>query len=80
MSEMDLFLQLTAALGCLQAVPYSRDYKQKYEYFRKKLKKPVSVSILCHIYLWCTDLFFLHPFFLYMMKKKALTQTKYFST
>ncbi|GAA6068499.1 E3 ubiquitin-protein ligase NEDD4a isoform X1 [Tachysurus ichikawai] len=23
------------------AVPYSRDYKQKYEYFRKKLKKPV---------------------------------------
>lgn len=30
--------------GCKQAVPYSRDYKQKYEYFRKKLKKPVSVS------------------------------------
>lgn len=30
--------------GCIQAVPYSRDYKQKYEYFRKKLKKPVSVS------------------------------------
>ena len=24
-------------------MPYSRDYKQKYEYFRKKLKKPVSV-------------------------------------
>lgn len=23
-------------------MPYSRDYKQKYDYFRKKLKKPVS--------------------------------------
>uniref|UniRef100_A0A8C8LMC5 E3 ubiquitin-protein ligase n=1 Tax=Oncorhynchus tshawytscha TaxID=74940 RepID=A0A8C8LMC5_ONCTS len=27
----------------LQAVPYSRDYKQKYEYFRKKLKKPADI-------------------------------------
>lgn len=26
---------------CLQAVPYSREFKQKYDYFRKKLKKPV---------------------------------------
>lgn len=26
----------------LQAVPYSREFKQKYDYFRKKLKKPVS--------------------------------------
>uniref|UniRef100_A0A8C9VD56 E3 ubiquitin-protein ligase n=1 Tax=Scleropages formosus TaxID=113540 RepID=A0A8C9VD56_SCLFO len=26
-----------------QAVPYSRDYKQKYEYFRKKLKKPADI-------------------------------------
>lgn len=25
-----------------QAVPYSRDYKQKYEYFKSQLKKPVS--------------------------------------
>uniref|UniRef100_A0A673N0R0 E3 ubiquitin-protein ligase n=1 Tax=Sinocyclocheilus rhinocerous TaxID=307959 RepID=A0A673N0R0_9TELE len=25
------------------AVPYSRDYKQKYEYFRKKLKKPADI-------------------------------------
>jgi hypothetical protein len=25
-----------------QAVPYSREFKQKYDYFRKKLKKPVS--------------------------------------
>lgn len=38
------FLQLITLPGCIQAVPYSRDYKQKYEYFRKKLKKPVSVS------------------------------------
>ncbi|KAF7660588.1 hypothetical protein LDENG_00279190 [Lucifuga dentata] len=25
------------------AVPYSRDYKQKYDYFRKKLKKPADI-------------------------------------
>lgn len=25
-----------------QAVPYSRDYKQKYEYFKSHLRKPVS--------------------------------------
>ncbi|XP_060780185.1 E3 ubiquitin-protein ligase NEDD4 isoform X2 [Neoarius graeffei] len=31
-------LQNSAITG--PAVPYSRDYKQKYEYFRKKLKKP----------------------------------------
>lgn len=37
-----------------QAVPYSREFKQKYDYFRKKLKKPVSnmssknaVLVLC---------------------------------
>ncbi|KAG2471356.1 NEDD4 ligase, partial [Polypterus senegalus] len=30
-------------LGPLPAVPYSRDYKQKYEYFRKKLKKPTDI-------------------------------------
>jgi hypothetical protein len=28
-----------------QAVPYSRDYKQKYDYFRSKLRKPVSITI-----------------------------------
>lgn len=34
---------IVAAILCWsQAVPYSRDYKQKYDYFRKKLKKPVS--------------------------------------
>uniref|UniRef100_A0A7N6AX38 E3 ubiquitin-protein ligase n=1 Tax=Anabas testudineus TaxID=64144 RepID=A0A7N6AX38_ANATE len=27
----------------LLAVPYSRDYKQKYDYFRKKLKKPADI-------------------------------------
>uniref|UniRef100_A0A4W4DWZ4 E3 ubiquitin-protein ligase n=1 Tax=Electrophorus electricus TaxID=8005 RepID=A0A4W4DWZ4_ELEEL len=32
-----------AALCTTQAVPYSRDYKQKYEYFRKKLKKPADI-------------------------------------
>ncbi|XP_048118741.1 E3 ubiquitin-protein ligase NEDD4a isoform X3 [Alosa alosa] len=34
-------LQNSAITG--PAVPYSRDYKQKYDYFRKKLKKPVDV-------------------------------------
>uniref|UniRef100_A0A8D3CA11 E3 ubiquitin-protein ligase n=1 Tax=Scophthalmus maximus TaxID=52904 RepID=A0A8D3CA11_SCOMX len=29
--------------SCLQAVPYSRDYKQKYDYFRKKMKKPADI-------------------------------------
>lgn len=28
----------------VQAVPYSREFKQKYDYFRKKLKKPVRIS------------------------------------
>lgn len=27
-----------------QAVPYSRDYKQKYEYFKSQLRKPVSTT------------------------------------
>lgn len=30
---------------CSQAVPYSRDYKQKYEFFKQKLSKTTSVSI-----------------------------------
>ncbi|XP_053355748.1 E3 ubiquitin-protein ligase NEDD4-like isoform X2 [Clarias gariepinus] len=34
-------LQNSAITG--PAVPYSRDYKQKYEYFRKKLKKPGDI-------------------------------------
>ncbi|KAJ8391626.1 hypothetical protein AAFF_G00087670 [Aldrovandia affinis] len=34
-------LQSSAITG--PAVPYSRDYKQKYEYFRKKLKKPSDI-------------------------------------
>ncbi|XP_048887444.1 E3 ubiquitin-protein ligase NEDD4a isoform X2 [Brienomyrus brachyistius] len=33
-------LQNSAITG--PAVPYSRDYKQKYEYFRKKLRKPAE--------------------------------------
>lgn len=42
-------------------MPYSRDYKQKYDYFRKKLKKPVSC--LQYILKWyrtkyCVDLSF----------------------
>ncbi|KAJ8249341.1 hypothetical protein GJAV_G00233750 [Gymnothorax javanicus] len=34
-------LQNAAITG--PAVPYSRDYKQKYEYFRKKLRKPADI-------------------------------------
>uniref|UniRef100_A0A672IPX1 E3 ubiquitin-protein ligase n=1 Tax=Salarias fasciatus TaxID=181472 RepID=A0A672IPX1_SALFA len=34
-------LQNSAITG--PAVPYSRDYKQKYEYFRRKLKKPADI-------------------------------------
>ncbi|XP_061599780.1 E3 ubiquitin-protein ligase NEDD4-like isoform X1 [Cololabis saira] len=34
-------LQHSAITG--PAVPYSRDYKQKYDYFRKKLKKPADI-------------------------------------
>jgi hypothetical protein len=31
-------------LKCMfQAVPYSRDYKRKYEYMKSQLRKPVSV-------------------------------------
>jgi hypothetical protein len=33
-----LFFQIVQ----LQAVPYSRDYKRKYEFFRRKLKKQVG--------------------------------------
>ncbi|KAG9489389.1 hypothetical protein GDO78_005398 [Eleutherodactylus coqui] len=36
-------LQTAAITG--PAVPYSRDYKRKYEYFRKKLKKQASLDI-----------------------------------
>ena len=30
----------------LQAVKYSRDYKRKYDYFRSKLRKPVSIHFI----------------------------------
>lgn len=29
-----------------QAVPYSRDYKRKYEYLKSQLRKPVNVQII----------------------------------
>lgn len=34
-----------------QAVPYSRDYKQKYEYLKSQLRKPVSpaTSFMAHV-------------------------------
>lgn len=35
-----------------QAVPYSRDYKRKYEYLKSQLKKPVSTHILITLILW----------------------------
>lgn len=35
-----------SSLCSQQAVPYSREFKQKYDYFRKKLKKPVSRTYL----------------------------------
>lgn len=48
-----------------QAVPYSRDYKQKYEYFKSQLRKPVSYAqfhflnlvnvIFMHFFLFFTD-------------------------
>uniref|UniRef100_A0A8C7ZP84 E3 ubiquitin-protein ligase n=1 Tax=Oryzias sinensis TaxID=183150 RepID=A0A8C7ZP84_9TELE len=36
-------LQSSSFTGPVSAVPYSRDYKQKYDYFRKKLKKPADI-------------------------------------
>lgn len=38
---------LFLTLSSLQAVPYSREFKQKYDYFRKKLKKPVRNDLGC---------------------------------
>lgn len=35
---------MTCVYGSVQAVPYSREFKQKYDYFRKKLKKPVRAK------------------------------------
>ncbi len=34
-----------------QAIPYSRDYKRKYEYFKSNLKRPVSQLLNSFIYL-----------------------------
>jgi hypothetical protein len=35
-------------------VPYSRDYKRKYEFFRRKLKKQVGdVITAAHRKWWC---------------------------
>lgn len=33
-----------------QAVPYSRDYKQKYEYFKSQLRKPVSPVVILIVF------------------------------
>ena len=35
-----------------QAVPYSREFKQKYDYFRKKLKKPVRPVLFTRLEPW----------------------------
>lgn len=37
---------LISIIVCSKAVPYSRDYKRKYEFFRKKLKKQVSDLVI----------------------------------
>lgn len=46
----------------VQAVPYSREFKQKYDYFRKKLKKPVRISFslkwVSGVFLWGKQLHF----------------------
>ena len=46
--ECRLFLMASVFFPFSQAVPYSRDFKRKCDYFRSKLKRPVSV-VSC----WC---------------------------
>lgn len=46
--ECRLFLMASGFFPFSQAVPYSRDFKRKCDYFRSKLKRPVSV-VSC----WC---------------------------
>uniref|UniRef100_A0A8C7IK69 HECT-type E3 ubiquitin transferase n=1 Tax=Oncorhynchus kisutch TaxID=8019 RepID=A0A8C7IK69_ONCKI len=41
----------------LQAVPYSREFKQKYDYFRKKLKKPADIPNRFEMKLHRTNIF-----------------------
>lgn len=36
-----------------QAVPYSRDYKRKYEYMKSQLRKPVSFCSIFKIHVFC---------------------------
>lgn len=54
----DVRNEMSNVMCCVlfQAVPYSRDYKQKYEYFRKKLKKPVRAFSFCS----CGSQYFTH--------------------
>ncbi|XP_041754726.1 E3 ubiquitin-protein ligase NEDD4-like isoform X2 [Coregonus clupeaformis] len=48
-------LQSPAITG--PAVPYSREFKQKYDYFRKKLKKPVDIPNRFEMKLHRTNIF-----------------------
>uniref|UniRef100_A0A8C9YB43 HECT-type E3 ubiquitin transferase n=1 Tax=Sander lucioperca TaxID=283035 RepID=A0A8C9YB43_SANLU len=38
-----MFITELCCLMSVQVVPYSREFKQKYDYFRKKLKKPADI-------------------------------------
>lgn len=39
-------LKILTNLYTFQAVPYSRDYKRKYEYLKSQLRKPVCIDVL----------------------------------
>lgn len=39
-------LKILTIFYIFQAVPYSRDYKRKYEYLKSQLRKPVCIDML----------------------------------
>lgn len=55
---------------CFQAVPYSRDFKRKYDYFRSKLRKPVCTYFenwyifYDKDYIWPSYIVVIHSFYL----------------
>lgn len=60
-----------------QAVPYSRDYKQKYEYFKSQLRKPVSKAALYGHWPYSIDTFSQFAAFSFCYRQMCLTNLKW---
>ena len=60
-----------------QAVPYSRDYKRKYEYLKQQLKKPSNVPNKIEIKVASNIIIFMIMIFLYQVRRNTILEDSY---